>query len=545
MTGDPLITEPEATTTIVVEPATPDASFDYEATGLTVNFTDTSTGGVTGWFWEFGDGATSNERDPDHTYAVSGSYTVRLGVSGRGDEFPRSRAEQTLLVEPTPIPAPASPPVADFSFTPDHGPAPLTVEFEDGSYAPDGSMLIPIRWIWDFGDLSPTAEGQSANHRFITPGNYRARLTVVFRSPTYPVSDIRDVLVNVTAEHTITVEPARLELDAVEGIARGDPLELTGSTSLAPGEDLLVEIVPALYRPADTERAGNVSGATGTTRVVAGGGAPNAFRFMADTSGFGPGTYTATVRAVDTDATATTTFSLVERLTDTPTAIITTVSITPTASPPVSPGTSTPAPSPVLTTPTTLAAASPPTPPILGTLPGFPPVAAFTWAPDPASGPKVQFTDTSTGDVTTRRWEFGDGNVSLDEHPFHVYPGPGTYAVHLVVEGPGGASSASRAVTVGGTGTPPVTPTVTATTVVPTATGGDGGDGFPWWIAAVAAVGLLAGGAALVKLGPGMSPPVKTVPGLTIEPRGQLRRPTTGRETRIEIEVRGGIRRER
>ncbi len=559
VTGDPLITEPEATTTILVEPATLDASFDYVATGLTVNFTDTSTGGVTGWFWEFGDGATSNERNPDHTYAGSGSYTVRLGVSGRGDELPRSRAEQTLLVKPTPNPAPASPPIADFSFTPEHGPAPLTVEFGDGSYAPDGSLLIPIRWIWDFGDLSPTAEGQSANHRFIAPGSYRARLTVVFRGPMSPVSDTRDILVNVTAEHTITVEPARLELDAGEEIVRGDPLELMGSTTLPAGEDLLVEVFPASSRPDGTARADVSGGATGTTRVIAGGGAPNTFRFTADTSGFGPGTYMATVRAVETDATATTTFALVERLIDTPTANITTVTTTPTIAPPVSPGTPPPTPSPV---PSTLAAASPltpptsPAPPMLGTPPGFPPDAAFTWAPDPASDLKVQFTDTSTGDVTARRWELGDGNVSLDEHPFHVYPGPGTYAVRLAVEGPGGASSASRAVAVGGAGTPPVTPTVTATTVPPTATattavptamsgGGSGGDPFPWWIAAAAAVGLLAGGAALVKFGPGASPPVKTVPGLTIEPRGRLRRPATGRETRIEIEAKGGIRRER
>ena len=542
VTGDPLITEPEATTTILVGQPTLDASFDYEANGLTVSFTDTSTGGVTGWFWEFGDGATSNERNPEHTYAGSGSYTVRLGVSGRGDERPRSQAEQTLLVEPTPNPAPARPPVADFSFTPAHGTAPLGVAFQ-GRIDDSGGPGEGARWTWGFGDRSPPAEGREVNHTFAEPGTYTVRLTVLFSG----LTDYQKIYVSpgtspvtATAEHTITVEAARLELDAVKEIVRGDPLDLTGSTNLPAGEDLLVEVFPASYR-------GDVSGgATGTTRVVAGGSAPNTFRFTAETTGFGPGTYTAAVRAVAADATATTTFALVERLTDTPTATITTVTTTPTASLPVEPGTPPPTPPPVTTT---LAAASPTTPPVLGTPAGSPPAAAFTWSSDPANGLKVQFTDTSTGDVTARRWEFGDGNVSLDEHPFHVYPGPGTYAVLLAVEGPGGATSASRAVAVGSPGTPPVTatsvaPTVTTTTAAPTATGGGGGDPFPWWLAATAAVGLLAG-AGLAKFGPGASPPVKTVPGLTIEPRGRLRRPATGREARIEIEARGGIRRER
>jgi len=50
---------------------------------LRVLFTDTSTiPEPSGWLWDFGDGATSTERNPVHTYTQAGSFTVRLTVTG-------------------------------------------------------------------------------------------------------------------------------------------------------------------------------------------------------------------------------------------------------------------------------------------------------------------------------------------------------------------------------------------------------------------------------------------------------------------------------
>ncbi|WP_342679022.1 PKD domain-containing protein [Methanofollis sp. UBA420] len=63
----------------------PAANFTVNPAGgyapLTVSFTDTSTGDVTGWRWDFGDGSTSTEEHPSHTYASAGTYTVSLMVS--------------------------------------------------------------------------------------------------------------------------------------------------------------------------------------------------------------------------------------------------------------------------------------------------------------------------------------------------------------------------------------------------------------------------------------------------------------------------------
>lgn len=52
-----------------------------EMVPLKVSFTDRSTGNATSWEWDFGDGETANERDPDHTYATPGIYTVSLTAS--------------------------------------------------------------------------------------------------------------------------------------------------------------------------------------------------------------------------------------------------------------------------------------------------------------------------------------------------------------------------------------------------------------------------------------------------------------------------------
>ena len=48
---------------------------------LAVQFNDKSTNSPTSWSWKFGDGSTSTEQDPAHTYVKSGMYSVKLKVS--------------------------------------------------------------------------------------------------------------------------------------------------------------------------------------------------------------------------------------------------------------------------------------------------------------------------------------------------------------------------------------------------------------------------------------------------------------------------------
>lgn len=61
------------------------ANFYYsedENSALTFHFTDVSLGfNVTDWFWTFGDGSSSTEQDPSHTFEADGSYMISLTIT--------------------------------------------------------------------------------------------------------------------------------------------------------------------------------------------------------------------------------------------------------------------------------------------------------------------------------------------------------------------------------------------------------------------------------------------------------------------------------
>jgi PKD repeat protein len=62
----------------------PTADFTSVVNCLDVVFTDTSTdadGTIVSWLWDFGDGNTSTQQNPSHTYAAAGTYTVTLTVT--------------------------------------------------------------------------------------------------------------------------------------------------------------------------------------------------------------------------------------------------------------------------------------------------------------------------------------------------------------------------------------------------------------------------------------------------------------------------------
>jgi uncharacterized protein (TIGR02145 family) len=49
--------------------------------GSTVQFSDESTNNPTSWSWDFGDGSTSTQQNPSHTYNSEGYYTVELTIT--------------------------------------------------------------------------------------------------------------------------------------------------------------------------------------------------------------------------------------------------------------------------------------------------------------------------------------------------------------------------------------------------------------------------------------------------------------------------------
>jgi PKD repeat protein len=58
----------------------PVAGFSFSPVGYNVSFTNTSTNGIT-YFWDFGDGSTSTQESPSHTYGGNNLYSVMLIVT--------------------------------------------------------------------------------------------------------------------------------------------------------------------------------------------------------------------------------------------------------------------------------------------------------------------------------------------------------------------------------------------------------------------------------------------------------------------------------
>ncbi len=135
----------------------PQANFTVAAQELTLSFTDISTNNPTAWLWAFGDGATSTERNPAHTYQFPGNYLVCLSVSS-----PCGNTQRCEMVA-----AGCTPPQAGFGFTADN----LAISFQDASSA--GA----VAWLWDFGDGSGSTQA-NPQHTYNQPGSYEVCLTV-------------------------------------------------------------------------------------------------------------------------------------------------------------------------------------------------------------------------------------------------------------------------------------------------------------------------------------------------------------------------------
>ncbi|MFY9200079.1 MAG: PKD domain-containing protein, partial [Methanosarcina flavescens] len=129
---------------------------------LTVSFTDQSTGSPTSWRWTFGDGNSSTERNPVHTYNKSGLYNVTLRTSNENGTNVLTKSGYIAVSNSL---------VAAFSAYPTSGPAPLSVSFTDQS---TGS---PASWRWAFGDGN-TSTDKNPVYTYSKSGNYTVSLTI-------------------------------------------------------------------------------------------------------------------------------------------------------------------------------------------------------------------------------------------------------------------------------------------------------------------------------------------------------------------------------
>ncbi len=140
---------------------------------LSVNFNATSsTGTISTFQWDFGDGATATGNTVSHAYSTAGAYTTKLTVT---DATGQTSITAATVTASTPI-TQATPPTAVLSSSTAAGQAPLTVSFNgQGSTAATGATIAT--YAWSFGDGS-SATGASTSHAFTAAGTYSTTLTV-------------------------------------------------------------------------------------------------------------------------------------------------------------------------------------------------------------------------------------------------------------------------------------------------------------------------------------------------------------------------------
>lgn len=160
------------------------ANFTYQQSGANVHFYTNSSGISPSlsmhYYWDFGDGSTSNLLNPVHNYTSPGSYNVCLTVIDSLNNCFDQMCQIIVIGNNTSC-------QASFQFT--YGSLYNVAFF--GHFVP---MSTNLQWYWSFGD-STFSNVQNPVHSYPGPGTYNVCLTVI--SPNCPA---------VTTCQTITIQ---------------------------------------------------------------------------------------------------------------------------------------------------------------------------------------------------------------------------------------------------------------------------------------------------------------------------------------------------
>lgn len=128
--------------------------------GQTVTFQNNSSPAPVSSFWDFGDGSTSSQINPNKTFLSGGTFPVKL-INNYGNCSDSITQNVTVISQPA------------VNFTSNDSTAcnaPFTVQFTDTS--PSAST-----WLWNFGD-GGTSNQQNPSHIYTTTGSFNVSLTI-------------------------------------------------------------------------------------------------------------------------------------------------------------------------------------------------------------------------------------------------------------------------------------------------------------------------------------------------------------------------------
>lgn len=156
------------------------AEFEYKLIDdYKIEFEDLSEGPIKSWSWDFGDGASSQERNPNHQYASSGKYTVILTITNEYGKVHQTSKE----IEAKGVLK------SNFEFTLSQDGGDKRVE------CTNLSPEIAVRYIWNFGDGTYSNE-KNPVHTYNFPGKYYISLTAFDSDGKYKIY-LKDEIIEV------------------------------------------------------------------------------------------------------------------------------------------------------------------------------------------------------------------------------------------------------------------------------------------------------------------------------------------------------------
>ncbi|MBK9984217.1 MAG: PKD domain-containing protein [Saprospiraceae bacterium] len=394
----------------------PVSDFDFTQNGLVVTFQNLSVG-ATSYLWNFGDGNTSTQTNPVHTYNQDGTYNVKLtAINDCGSDI----TTITIVI--------ITPPIAAFDAAPTEGCPPMEVEFFNLSSTNADSYQ------WNFpGGSPPSSNSFEPTVVYETPGTFNVTLTVS--------NDAGDDVLTKTNFITVYPQPASTFTSTVNG------LQVTFSSLGSVGDTYL-------WNFGD----GQTSTAHNPTHIYAIGG--NYTVTLTMTNNCGSNVHTSTVSLAGTPVAAFTSdvvsgcAPLVVHYINQSVGTVTLISWTfqggtPSSSNQANPVVTYNAPGTYDVTLTVTNNAGSDDLFMNNYVTVFPEtVSDFVFN---INGPQVNFFNQSS-QSTGSGWSFGDGDVSDEDNPVHVYSADGTYTVYLVSSGLCGNDTSSAVITIS---TPP------------------------------------------------------------------------------------------
>ncbi|MBN1999693.1 PKD domain-containing protein, partial [candidate division KSB1 bacterium] len=376
----------------------------FGAAPLKVQFTDQSTGDITGWSWSFGDGGGAISRNPYHIYNNPGTYTVSLKILGPAGSNTETKVDY-ITVQGGSIP-----PTANFSASPTSGPAPLFVQFTNLS---TGDITS---YSWTFGD-GGTSTSANPTHTYNSEGTYTVALTVTGPAGTH--SKLMPALIHVGSQAPVanfTASPRSGDQPLTVQFNDLSTGEITSRTwFFGDGGSSSLTNPSHVYTQAGTFTVSlTINGPGGSDTSTKEGFItvnPTAGP-VADFSG-NPTSGTAPLSVQFTDLSSGNITSRTWNFGDGSSSTATNPSHTYTQAGIYSVNLTVSGPdgSNTITKSNYITVTSG----------GTAPVANFTGSPTSGNSPlSVQFTDQSTGTITSRSWNFGDGGSSTLTNPGHI-----------------------------------------------------------------------------------------------------------------------------